>query len=145
MNVFGPYHPCQRTLSLFAASPFVARAAMDDARVRLVATERPILPSSLLNTVCDVWARYRGAGRDSDQRKSADTRSSACVDLWDKIYWLVESSILMDIHLNFDPTRSTAKVRKRFAFSSEYSLACKSRSDVLRLVVMSIDSIYTRR
>ena len=82
MNVFGPYHPCKRTLALVAPSPvFVAGAAMDDARVRLVAIERTILPSSLLNTVCDVRARYVEACRDPDQRKLADTRLSVYVDL----------------------------------------------------------------
>ena len=118
---------------------------MDDARVRLVAIERTILPSSLLNTVCDVRARYGEACRDSDQRKLADTRLSVYVDLWEKIHWLVESSVLMGIHLNFDPTRSIAEVRKRFAFLSEYYLACKSRSDVLRLVVKSLYRLSTRR
>uniref|UniRef100_M4BBC6 Uncharacterized protein n=1 Tax=Hyaloperonospora arabidopsidis (strain Emoy2) TaxID=559515 RepID=M4BBC6_HYAAE len=71
-------------LALFPASPlFVARYAMDYARVCLLSTRRPTSPSSLHDAVCNAWVRYRGAGRDSDRSKSADTRSKIYVALWE--------------------------------------------------------------
>ena len=120
-------------------SSVVAREAMNDARGRLLSTKRPTSPSGLLDAVCDVWARYRGAGRDSDRSESTGTHSNIYVAFWERSHWLVDASVLMGLHSDFDPTRSTAEVCTLFALWSEYSLARKSQSAVLRLLVQTLD------
>uniref|UniRef100_M4BEL6 Uncharacterized protein n=1 Tax=Hyaloperonospora arabidopsidis (strain Emoy2) TaxID=559515 RepID=M4BEL6_HYAAE len=140
MDVYNSSHPCQRTLALPPTSPvLVDRAVIDDVRVLLLSTKRPIPPSSLLEADCDVWVRYRGAGRNYDRSESADTRSKIYVALWERSHLLVDSSVLMGLHPDFAPTCLTDEVRTFFALWSEYSLARKLQSDVLRLLVKTLD------
>ena len=111
---------------LVPASPvFMAIEAMDDARVRLLSNNRPIHTSSLLNAVCNVWVRYRGAGHDFDRSELADTCSKIYAAMWEQSHWLVDSSGLMGLHPDFDQTRSKAEVRTLFALWPKYSIARK--------------------
>ena len=97
--------------------------------------------SSMLDAVCDVWGRYRGLGHEVDCDKTVDSRSKMYVALWERSHWLVESSVLMRMHPDFDSTRSTADVGMLFALCSEYFVSRKRHRYLLRLEIKSLNRV----
>ena len=95
----------------------------------------------MLDAVCDVWGRYRGLGHGFDRDETVDSRSKVYAALWARSDWIVESSVLMGMHPDFDSTWSTVDVGTLFAVWSEYSAARKRGGDLLQMAVKSLKRI----
>lgn len=95
----------------------------------------------MLDAVFDAWVRLRGFGPDTDRSLAVDTRTKVYVALWERNHWLVESSVLMGMHPDFNSTRSATDVSNLFALWSEYSTARKHREDLLRLSINSLNRV----
>ena len=111
MDVFRPYHHFKVNFGLLSYSPmFVAPPRLHDSRDRLSSSKWYLRTSSMLTAVYDAWVRYRGFSHEVDGDGTVHSRSKVYVALWEKSHWIVESSVLMGMHPDFDSTRSTADV-----------------------------------
>ncbi|KAG3166557.1 hypothetical protein PC128_g19678 [Phytophthora cactorum] len=66
------------------------------------------------------------------------------VALYEQRHWLVESSVLMGIHPDLNPSATPEELTEMFELWTRYKLTRKRRSDALRsLVVSAYDNRYS--
>ncbi|KAG3078386.1 hypothetical protein PI124_g19973 [Phytophthora idaei] len=98
-----------------------------------------------------MWVKMRGecpsaaANLATPMTAARDDQSTRFfVVLYERRHWLVESSVLMGLHLDLNPSATPEELTEMFDVWTRYKLARKRRSDVLRsLVVSAYDNLYS--
>ncbi|GMF57292.1 unnamed protein product [Phytophthora fragariaefolia] len=135
-DVYNPRHPAQWLRKLLPADPvFCSPLAFAQARTRLANSARA---STLMEKLAEVWIKLRG-----EIPNSADSGNSASlarddhptryfVALWERTHWIVESSVMMELHPSQQASSSYEEIAEMYAKWSKYKLNRKRRSDALR-------------
>ncbi|KAG6946080.1 hypothetical protein JG688_00016218 [Phytophthora aleatoria] len=133
-SVFSSTHPCQRLRRMLPELPFFfSLAVFEEARQREAPQTRP---SSLMEVLGDMWVKMRGecpsaaANLATPTTAARDDQSTRFfVALYERRHWLVESSVLMGLHLDLNPSATPEELTEMFDVWTRYKLARKRRSD----------------
>ncbi|KAE9332204.1 hypothetical protein PR003_g14629 [Phytophthora rubi] len=128
LDVTSTQHPCQRLRSklpdlVFFTSPSVLR------RVKSRRASPKTAPPVEIVTEC--WLKCRGERPDL---------MKIFVALYERIHWVVDSSVILSLHPDLNPERTPAELALALKLWQQYSHERKRRSDALRPVLNELYS-----
>ena len=116
---------------------FMSESNLNDAQERLHRPSRSSHPSSSLDLMAEAWVKARGDNRDPKPSARVDARSKCFVALWERTHWILMSSILIGMHPDQSPSRSTEDLSRICAAWVDDAAAFKRRGNLLRKVAKS--------
>ncbi|KAE9148693.1 hypothetical protein PF001_g12343 [Phytophthora fragariae] len=123
LDVTSTQHPCQRLRSklpdlVFFMSPSVLR------RVKSRRSSSKTAPP--VEIVAECWLKCRGERPDL---------MKIFIALYERIHWVVDSSVILGLHPDLNPGRTPAELALALQLWQQYSHERKRRSDALRPVL----------
>ncbi|POM80518.1 Hypothetical protein PHPALM_1640 [Phytophthora palmivora] len=145
VDVFNPRHPFQQLRRMLPDLPaFFSPSVLAEVRSRLVSHTRP---SSLMETLGDLWVRLRGDLPASGSPNSAAdlvSHTRFFVAMCERTHWLVEASVLIGLHPAFDPRIPPDELITVYNVWTQYRIERKRRGDALRgLMAAASDELYS--
>ncbi|POM77876.1 Hypothetical protein PHPALM_4673 [Phytophthora palmivora] len=145
VDVFNPRHPFQQLRRMLPDLPtFFSPSVLAEVRSRLVGHTRP---SSLMETLGDLWVRLRGDLPASGSPNSAADLAAHTrffVAMCERTHWLVEASVLIGLHPAFDPSIPPDELIAVYNVWTQYRIERKRRGDALRgLMAAASDELYS--
>ncbi|KAF4029245.1 hypothetical protein GN244_ATG19049 [Phytophthora infestans] len=145
MAVFNPSDPCQRFRRMLPELPFFfSPSVLEEARRCLASQFRP---RTLMQVLGDMWVKLRGDSPLDSAGKPIKTDGHMTryfVALYERRHWIVESSVLMGLHPDVNPTVTPAQLAEVYELWMVYKRERKRRSDTLRSLFVAVyDQIYS--
>ncbi|EGZ20643.1 hypothetical protein PHYSODRAFT_328731 [Phytophthora sojae] len=139
-DVYHPDHPAQRLLRLLPKTPiFFSPRVLDDAKRRLTNSVKSV---TLMERLAEVFVKIRGEAPNSVCDKEGPTKFF--VALFERCHWMVESSVLMELHPAFHTGLPYHVIAEMYDTWVLYKLARKRRGDALRsLMTILPDDLFT--
>ncbi|GMF55589.1 unnamed protein product [Phytophthora fragariaefolia] len=125
-DVYAAQHPSQRLWALFPDGSFFMSA---DVLRRVRARRSSPKSAPLVETVAECWSKCRG-----DRQEMA----KVVVALYERMHWLVDSSVVLGLHPDLYPTSSADELALAYQLWQKYSHERKRRSDALRSVLTEL-------
>ncbi|GMF27861.1 unnamed protein product [Phytophthora fragariaefolia] len=146
--MYNPDHPSQLLRRLVPGSPmFVSPLRFSEARTRLGNSARA---SSLMERLPELSVKLRGEipsptnpGNSASLARD-DHPTRYFVALWEQTHWVVESSVMIGLHLSQQASRSYEEIADIHTGVFQYKLCRKRRSDALRSLMVTVsDDLYS--
>ncbi|GMF60233.1 unnamed protein product [Phytophthora fragariaefolia] len=125
-DVYAAQHSSQRLRALFPdGSSFMSADVLRRVRARRSSPKS----SPLVEVVAECWLKCRG-----DRQEMA----KVFVALYERMHWLVDSSVVLGLHPDLNPTSSADELALAYQLWQKYSHERKRRSDALRSVLTEL-------